>query len=85
MIWLSHASVGSEPSVGSAGSMAPRRPVAGSAVGGCSAAAIFSMSGRYASRVARVHGVTVTERPVVDVDRPVAWATWRSATRASCS
>ena len=33
----------------------------------------------------RVTGTTVTPRPVIEVDSPVALATWRSATRASCS
>ena len=32
-----------------------------------------------------IAGVTVTACPVVDVESPVACATWRSATRASCS
>ena len=60
MIWPSQASVGS-PASGSVGSMAPSRPVAGSAVGGCRAAAIFSMSGPV--------GVERGERPLGAGDR----------------
>ena len=33
----------------------------------------------------RFTGSAVTARPVTEVDRPVTSATWRSATRASCS